>query len=785
VTPRALGRTVLELAGIAAAIVAAVIVVVWLSGTQRDGIAPISLPTGLGFALVYLRGWRVWPALLVTPALVLAAVPVEADVLLAASAAELATITAAIAICRRARLDPALHRRRDVVALVAAAMLCPLLSVGLRQALSGVVDWGTSPEDQGVLWWLRTAVGLLVVAPVVFTWSRPSRFAVASRAPETVAMWTAVAFAAVWSIWLWNRPERQLLPFEFFACPPAIWAAWRFGPRGAATAVAVAMLLGVTLFIDRTQVLRQMPPEVARLSLNAFLAFLAGTALLIAAVESEHQQTERALSGRASQQAAVAAIGRRAVEQPALDVLTAEAGDAIARVIGATVRLRVVPLAEAAPSPPDEGDPPGAGPPLVRLPISGSSGTLGWLTATGRREALDAGERQFLEAVCTLVGQAAERARLADEHRGLQDQLLQSQKMEALGRLAGGVAHDFNNLLTVILGYGHLLADTLPADHDAQASVREIVRSGERASDLTRQLLAFSRRQILAPRVVDLADTVRSSESMLRRVIGEDIEIQTVIGPGPLPVRVDPSQLVQVVLNLAVNARDAMPRGGRLRLEASESAGAAELTVTDTGVGMPPDVREHIFEPFFTTKAGGTGLGLPTVYGIVSQSGGTIEVDSAEGAGTCVRIRLPLVDAPPEPDAAVLSAARGGSEHLLVIEDEEGVRRLVESALAAAGYTVRTATSAEEALALLADPGVRVDLVLTDLVLPGMSGAEAREQIARLRPSARVLYMSGYTDDEVARRGVLAREIAFVQKPFTPDGLRRQVRESLDAPGTA
>jgi PAS domain S-box-containing protein len=389
----------------------------------------------------------------------------------------------------------------------------------------------------------------------------------------------------------------------------------------------------------------------------------------------------------------------------------------------------------------------------------------------------------------------------AETLRRTQAQLRQSQKMEAIGQLAGGVAHDFNNILSVILGYADLIGEGLsPADPRAGA-LAEMRTAAERGAGLTRQLLAFSRKQVLQPKVLDLNGVVSRAETLLRRLIGEDIALTVRLDASAGTVRADPGQLEQVIMNLAVNARDAMPQGGRLVIETSgaeldrapDDAGAAAagryavLTVRDTGCGMDAAVTERVFEPFFTTKEAGrgTGLGLSTVYGIVTQSGGHIRVSSIPGAGTTFTIALPqiesAVDAPAAPANATVPAAR--QERILLVEDEAPVARLVERVLTDHGYqVVRTASAAEARAAVARERAF--DLMLTDVVLPGLSGRALAEELGGALPGLRVLFMSGYTEDAIVRHGVDA-QVEFLHKPFTVASLTRRVRDVLDARGTA
>ncbi len=381
----------------------------------------------------------------------------------------------------------------------------------------------------------------------------------------------------------------------------------------------------------------------------------------------------------------------------------------------------------------------------------------------------------------------------------LEQQLRQAQKMEAVGRLAGGIAHDFNNILTAITGYVDLLLEDLGATDPRRGDAQEVRKAADRAAALTRQLLAFSRQQVLQPRVLDLNALVTELEKMLHRVLGEDIDFATRLAPALGAVKADPGQLEQVIMNLAVNARDAMPRGGKLTIETGDAdfdEGYARahfpatpgryvmLAVTDTGVGMTPDVQAHLFEPFFTTKekGQGTGLGLAMVYGIVKQSGGFIWVYSEPGHGTAVKIYLPHVaEAAQPPTAATPAAAKRGTETVLLAEDEAPVRAVARQVLERHGYTVLEAPSAEAALDVARHYSGAIHLLLTDVVMPGMSGHDLAKRLAALRPEVRVVYMSGYTDDAITRHGVLEPGLAFVQKPFTPDAIARKVREVLDA----
>jgi two-component system cell cycle sensor histidine kinase/response regulator CckA len=385
------------------------------------------------------------------------------------------------------------------------------------------------------------------------------------------------------------------------------------------------------------------------------------------------------------------------------------------------------------------------------------------------------------------------------DRKQLEAQLRQAQKMEAVGRLAGGIAHDFNNLLMVIQGYTELLLNSMGESDPLRRNAEQIHQAAERAASLTHQLLAFSRKQVLAPKVLNINSVVADMEKMLRRLIGEDIELITMMPSGLWQVKADRSQIEQVILNLAVNARDAMPRGGKLTIETGNveldnqyshqhavvtPGHYLMLAVTDTGVGMDPETQAHVFEPFFTTKekGRGTGLGLATVYGVVKQSGGYVWVYSEPGQGTTFKVYLPRVEEAVGPHERRREAAapRRGSETILLVEDEKGVRELAREYLEHIGYTVLAAQSSTEALEIVQSHSGQIHLMLTDVVMPGASGRELADQVAQLRPKMKVLFMSGYTDRAIVHHGILAPDTILLQKPFTLNTLACKLREILD-----
>jgi two-component system, cell cycle sensor histidine kinase and response regulator CckA len=428
--------------------------------------------------------------------------------------------------------------------------------------------------------------------------------------------------------------------------------------------------------------------------------------------------------------------------------------------------------------------------PPIEYCVRSSDGRLIWLEANSRMMRDIEGQPVGLHGIARDV---TERKRAEEERARLQAALYQAQKLESVGRLAGGIAHDFNNLLTVINGYSQLalaaLAEGDPLHHD----LSEIARAGERAAGLTRQLLAFSRKQVLNRRPLNLNQVVKGMTPMLDRLVGEDVELVVSADTLQATVHADPHQLEQVVMNLAVNARDAMPGGGRLTIETgllecgdATDCGAAHwvtLEVSDTGTGMDEETREHIFEPFFTTKdsSKGTGLGLSMVQGIVEQSGGSIEVVSQLNKGTTFRIFLPLMPAAGESEPEAAERPARGRETILVVEDHADVRNYAVKILEELGYRVKQADGAAAAIELCSLKGEPVDLVLTDVVMPHLSGRDLADRLQELLPGIRVVFMSGYTDDIVLRHGVAGERVHFIQKPFNPQALGAKVREALEA----
>jgi two-component system, cell cycle sensor histidine kinase and response regulator CckA len=437
------------------------------------------------------------------------------------------------------------------------------------------------------------------------------------------------------------------------------------------------------------------------------------------------------------------------------------------------------------------------------IPFIFVSGTLGEERAVQslQQGATDYVVKERLGRLSPAVRRALQEARERRAHRKLEEQLLQAQKMEAIGRLTGGVAHDFNNLLTVIQGYGELLLTHPALDSLLRDHVAEILKAGQRAAWLTRRLLSFARKEVLQKRILDLNAIVADVDKMLRRIIGENIVLTNHLSPRIPRIKGDPGQLEQVILNLAINARDAMPRGGSLSIETAEvwleeanlrdHPGAApgpyvRLAVRDTGIGITPEVRAHLFEPFFTTKppGQGTGMGLSMVHAIVTQSGGHLTVDSAPGHGTVFNAFFPRTDETPAEEpvpAAEPSVASTGTETILLVEDEEIVRKLARNVLASKGYSVLEAPGGSAALSLCERHPGRINLVIVDVMLPEMTGRELAVRLKEKLPGVGILFVSGYAEDDVLRKGSSEPAGAFLAKPYSPAHLLGKVREVIDA----
>jgi PAS domain S-box-containing protein len=826
----------------------------------------------------------------------------------------LEALAASLLLRKLTDFNPRLQRVRDVFSLtLLGAILPPLLAATIGSA--GLTLTGQVPRAELLRTWLTwaagDAIGILLITPLILAWctrklDRPSL----RRAAELAAMSISTLLVSV-LLFGGVIPDRATAPLAFVVYPLLLWAALRFGQRGATTGALVASLIA-TIWTTRGfgPFARESLGE-SLVYLNSFIGVATLTGLTVAAAMSERRRAtavaregesrlrtimdnlpasvwttdawlritssqgalleslgvqaqdqvgttvmdrtpdpdsatvvahQRALRGESrdyritrkgrsfhghveplrsatgeitgtigmaidvSEQEATARRYRDLVEQAPVGIYRAaangkflEVNDALVVMLGyptAADLLAVHPATDVYADPREFGR---------QIETRRSTGKVDptevrWRRWDGRIISVHLRGRPFQDS----EGREAEFEMIAEdvtERRALEGQLLHAQKMEAVGRLAGGVAHDFNNVLTVILGGVHFLRKDLVADPDLSAMLNEIEHAAERAQGLTHQLLAFSRRQMLAPKVLDLNALVGSVESMLRRLIGEDVELHVAFGAGVHAVKADPGQLEQAIVNLVVNARDAMPDGGRVTLETRNvqlparpggdgdvSAGGPYvlLAVVDTGSGMSPEVRAHVFEPFFTTKprGKGTGLGLPMVYGIVKQSGGFVTVESEPGQGTAVSVFLPSAGVRPEaaPKAPEPPSRIDGNETILLAEDDDGVRHWIHNALQGQGYTVFACRHGKEALGIAEHYDGPIQLLLTDVVMPGMNGRELADRLVASRPKTRILYMSGYTEEALGRSGVgsVAEDRGFLQKPFTPRELLEKVRAMLD-----
>ena len=785
---------------------------------EHPSVSPFWPPTGVAIAALVVLGLRLWPAVWLGAFLVNATAAAGAAA--AAGIAAGNTLEALMAAALVGRLAPgrkAFERPRDVLtfAAVTTALATPLSAVvGVTTlALSGLVKWPAF-GDAWLTWWVGDVAGALVLAPLLILWMQSPRIDWdGKRAVEAILLLAAVVATGGLVFGGWLPLSRKGETFAYLAAPVPLWAALRFGPRETATAVAALSVTALHGTIGGFGPFAMFSPLASLLLLQAFMATVSVTGLLLAAAIAQQRRSEaeahrlnaelRARVDADARQLKAASVELsgsseryRTLMDSAPDALLV--ADADGRILLANARAEDAfgYAREELIGRPLEGLIPGG---QYARRRDGSEYPVDVRLSTVKL----AGGRGVCAAVRDVSEQRRAEQALRESQAALElaeRELAQSQKIEAVGRLAGGIAHDFNNLLGVILGFGELARKDLPPDHRARQRVDQIQKAAERAATLTRQLLAFSRKQVLQPRVVDLNTIARDVERMLQRVIGEHIQLATSFEPDLWPVRADPAQIEQVLLNLAVNARDAMPGGGTLAIRTSRTeldeafvrghpgstAGPhVVLTVSDTGHGMDPATLSHVFEPFFTTKpvGQGTGLGLAMIYGIVKQSGGYISTESEVGKGTTFTVYLPPAEAQkPEPARPPEPASPRGTETILLVEDEASLRGVMREQLQSAGYRVLESGSADEAMAASGREGGPIQLLLTDVVMPGGSGEKLESRLRAARPGIRVVYMSGYTDEAISHHGVLEPGRHFLQKPFAADVLLRAVRRALDAP---
>jgi PAS domain S-box-containing protein len=760
--------------------------------TIPHGVVALWPPAGVMLGLLLLSSRRFWPAILVGAAIgAIVAELLQGNTflfgILAATTNLTESLIAASVVRYRIKSRQALATLRGLleVSVTAAAVTNALTAWLGALLLQGYFHSGLMRV--WLVWWAGDALGILIFTPVILAWLGPKPWRGRSASAVIEAVVVAVLFYFVADLSLGNSTIFGFKPLPYATLPILFWAAVRFGYAGAAT-LSLALTLIATW--HATQGLGPFAAEGRgglKVAIDLYLYLgIAGVATLIPAAALE----ERRLAGlklrdsedryRGVVNAATDAIitideaSRIEFVNPAIEAMLGYApsdliGHDLTMIMPAGFRQRhKVSLQRYV----DTG----------QRHINWQSVLLTGLHRDGHEVPLEVsfgelhvGERRLFTGILRDI----------TEKRRLEEQFRQAHKMEAIGQLAGGIAHDFNNMLTAIHGYSSVMLDNLPEHDTNRGDVAEILKASERAASLTRQLLAFSRQQVLAPRVMDLAATVHNIEPMLHRLIGEHIAL-VVNAPLGQFVRADPGQLEQVILNLAINARDAMPAGGRLEIAVSpaESPAAAgtsgvTLTVRDTGEGMDENTVRRIFEPFFTTKelGKGTGLGLSTVDGIVSQSGGEIRVTSAPGAGATFTITLPRAEQEADAPAAQKTATKPHKGKILLVEDDDTLRTLMKRFLERDGYIVCTAALPSEALVLAGDSSRQIDALVSDVYLPEMNGRSLADLIRASRPGLRVLLVSGYTNDDLVLSGKLGADTEFLQKPFEP----RELIEKVDA----
>ena len=672
---------------------------------------------------------------------------------------------------------------RQVLALVlGAAPTSAVLSALVGASIVTRLGTTGSFVDAFRSWAVSVLVSVLVVTPLIVTWGRGATRMSRGELAETGVL---VGLLGVVTYFVFGATSPGL-PLLYLPFPLVFLASVRLGPRGASLASFVVTVVAVSLAVRGLTPFTGSSTAMRAHEMQLLIVTMSVSALAMAAAIVEQQGTAARLRQAEERYRAVVESAPVGLVLVASDGVIAFANPAFLAIVGRSAS-DVIGRSFAELTHPDD-----RGPSLDMLDalVRGKRDRFSLEKRYLRPDGTVAETRIDVGVLRDEVGQVQTFAMIEDvtERKRLEGQLLQSQKLDAVGRLAGGVAHDFNNLLTIILAQATLGARST-ADGRVTAAFTDITDAARRGAGLTRQLLAFSRKQVIEPKIVDLAVLVGDVVHLLGRLLGEHVEIRYECRPGAGPVRIDPSQVEQIVINLAVNARDAMPDGGTLTitvepgsLHASDDAGdGVLLTLTDTGVGMDEDVQKHLFEPFFTTKerGKGTGLGLATVHAAVSQAGGQIDVSSTLGVGTTFRVWLPSAQMPPDPKSVARIGVAGQGETVLVVEDEPAVRRVAVEVLRESGYEVLEAEGADAALALAREYRGSIDLLLTDVIMPGKNGRALADELRVVRPRVLVLFTSGYTDDLIARHGVLDEVTSFLQKPYTADDLLAKVQRLL------
>jgi PAS domain S-box-containing protein len=782
-------------------LVAAIYVVAGRLGFAAAAVHPVVSsawpPSGFALAALLLLGFRFWPAITLGAFVVNLTggiVPLAAGAMAIGNTLE--AVTAAWVLTYIIGFRPSLERLRDVLALAlvgAVGSTTISATIGtIALTLSGSTG-GATPTTIWLAWFSGDAIGILLVTTLILTWAAGKRPRITARNVVEAIILGAVLISFAVPLF------QSQFSYVYAVFPLTIWAAIRFGPRGAATAGFILASLAVWYTIHGVGPFAGSTAVNNLFELQTFITVVVLTSLILAAVIRERQIAEIALERSRQQHRDVVHHASIGMMRTAPDGTILLANPALAKILGYNGAEEILgrTTSEALYIDPSQRDafvsrmglPEGAG---TELQMKRKDGSPVWVDVHARAVRDADGAINYLEGfVYDLTGR-----------KSLEGQFRQAQKMEAVGRLAGGVAHDFNNLLTVIGSCtDFILGDpTLPPEH--RNDLEEVKKATDRATSLTRQLLAFGRTQVLRPTTLDLNEQLAVLHPMLKRLFETTIDIR--IEPEPIiwMVRADPTQIEQVLLNLALNARDAMPEGGVLAFSTENVVIGADyeepdreyvmtageyvlLTVSDTGVGMDAETRRKIFEPFFTTKevGRGTGLGLSTAYGIVKQTGGYIKVVSSPGSGTEFRIFLPRTEAA-APEKVVASERTNGRHvtgSILIVEDEAAVRQALQRLLITEGYTVRTAANGAEALDLFAACKDDVDLLITDIVMPNMTGQALAEKCCAMREGLKVIYVTGYTRDSLLSQQTFSDATQVIEKPFTRETVLARISEVLSA----
>src|SRR5688572_19571431 len=754
-------------------------------------------PSGIALAALLLFGIRFWPGITFGAFLVNVTggiAPIGAAGIAVGNTLE--AVVAAWLLISFAGFRVSLERRRDVIALVLAALVATPVSATIGVTILTLLP-GNPALPFGAAWlaWASgDAIGILLVTPLLLTWRSGPELRPSGRDVLEAAALAAILVG--FSVVLFEAR----ISFVYTVFPLAVWAALRFGPHGAATATFIVAIVAVGYTVQGVGPFTNSTDVNNLFRLQSFLAVLAVTSLIVAAMMAERRTVEAALKASRKQHRDIVQYASVGVYQTDPDGKILLANPALAQIlgydgpeelIGRNVADQVYLDAAQRPALVSKYESLGAREFELEVQWKRRDGTPIWVDLHARSVRAANGDTEYFEG---FVYDLTARKRLEDQFR-------QSQKMEAIGRLAGGVAHDFNNLLTVIGSCTDFVLDDPDLRSDHRSDLTELRKATDRATLLTRQLLAFGRTQVLRPSTISLNERLVDLSPMLKRLFEATIEIELETGPHLWNVRADPGQIEQVLLNLAINARDAMPKGGTLTFRTANCVVEAEgspageeyamtpgdyvlLRVRDTGVGMDEDIRRRIFEPFFTTKevGKGTGLGLSTVYGIVKQSGGYVRVDSTPGRGSEFWIYLPRTRATPDKIVARPHRQNGSATGtVLVAEDEPAVRDALERILTAAGYTVLQAPDGAQALELFTSLRGKVDLLITDIVMPVMDGRELARRCVEQKKTLKVIFLSGYTQESLLSRQTFEDGAEFIEKPFVRDAILERIASVLRA----